>query len=342
MVGILTLAIVGVWLASVPVAGQAGPAVSAAARKTTSLRTAWGAPDLQGVWSSATVTPLERPAGVTKEFLTEAEIAQIEQKAIATAADEEGFRAAPGVGTYNRFWFDQGTRVSALKRSSLIVDPPDGKVPAFTAEAQKRVNSPEALKLAKTRNGDLPLASWEDANPQTRCISWGVPIASGPYNNNYQIFQTPDHVAIYSEMIHHVRIIPLDKRPHVSSRIRQWYGDSRGRWEGQTLVVDTISYDPRQELIASFKPRGLPHNRVAMPVGGLRLVERFSRIDKDTLNYEVTIDDPAIFSRPWTTVQTLRSTDEPIYEYACHEGNHGMEGILSGARTEEAGGKGPR
>jgi len=331
-----------------PVAGQVSTAAAQAraeAGKTT-LRTAWGAPDLQGVWSSATVTPLERPAGVTKEFLTDAEIAQIEQRATVSANDEEGARKAPGVGTYNRFWFDQGTKASALKRSSMIVDPPDGRVPAFTAEAQKRVDSPEALKLAKTRNGDLPLASYEDANPQTRCISWGVPISSGPYNNNYEIWQTPDQVVILQEMIHNVRIIPLDQRPHLSPRVLQWYGSSRGRWEGQTLVVDTIGYDPRQELIASFKPRALPNGRVPMPVGGLHLVERFTRLNDGTLNYEVTIDDPTVFSRPWTAVQTLQKTEGPIYEYACHEGNHGMEGILRGARAiekaEEAARKGSR
>ena len=283
-------------------------------------RTSWGHPDLQGVWSTATITPLERPAELAgKEFFTEQEAAAYERE---TLERENRDRRDGGATTdlaraYNDFWWDRGTRVVPTRRTSLVIDPPDGRVPALTAEAQRRQASiAEARKRAPADNP-------EDRNTWERCITRGLPtvMLPQPYNNNYEIIQTVDHVVILSEMIHDARIVPLDGRPHAPARLRFWMGDSVGRWDGDTLVVETTNFTDK------INYRGAGEH--------LRLVERFTRTASDILQYRVTIEDPTTFTRPWTIELPARREDGMIFEYACHEGNYALEGILRGHRAEE-------
>jgi len=303
---------------------------SPAALKAAPSQNSSAHPDLSGLWSFATLTPLERPKDAPdKEFLTEDEAAQIEQR---TAQDRFVDRApAPGnPGTYNKFWVDFGSRVVATRRTSLVVDPPDGRVPPLTPEALKREEAMYARRQAAANPEDLPI--WD------RCIigfNAGPPIIPSGYNNNLRLFQTADSVAILTEMVHDVRIVHLDGRPRLSPRVRQWRGDSPGRWGGGTLVIETDNFTNKG-------PGPLPLAReFARPgLGGiasdrLHLIERFRRLNADTLVYEFTMNDPTIWTRPWTVSTTMRRTAEPIYEYACHEGNYGMTGILSGARAQE-------
>ena len=297
-------------LASAPGAGQ-----SRNVETRTAARTPWGDPDLQGVWSIATITPFERPGALAdKQVLTAEEAAEIERTNLATNNQDR----RDGAGTdadlaraYNDFWWDRGTKVVSTRQTSLVVDPPDGRVPALTAEGQKRATERAA------RGYD----SWQDRSLWERCITRGLPMIPGPYNNNYQILQTPGYVVILHEMIHDARIIPLDGQPHIGRNIRQWFGDSRGKWEGDTLVVDTTNFADKANYRGS--------------TDGLHLIERFTRINADTVRYEFTIDDPTTFTKRWTTSIPMQHTDEQIYEYACHEGNYGMVNLLSGARTQE-------
>ena len=318
----MLIAVVG--LVPLPAAAQAQ---TGAIDNAVAPRTPWGAPDLHGVWWGSTLTPLERPEGVTNAFLTEEEVAQTESQSVARSDDWDAgtdLRRA-----YDAHWLDFATTVVSTRGTSLIVDPPDGRLPALSPEAQQWVDSPEGRQVAANRAalaaGTLIVAGPEDTSLWDRCITRGLPIRSGGYNNYYRIFQTPDHVAILSEMIHETRIIPLDGRPQLPAHIRQWLGDGRGHWEGDTLVVQTTNISPKQ--ILSFRPR--------TSAEGLRLVERFTRVDADTLGYEFTIDDPTTYSHPWTVVLPMTSTAGELYEYACHEGNKGLYGILSGSRAEE-------
>jgi hypothetical protein len=278
-------------------------------------RTPWGDPDLQGVWSNATITPFERPTTLAgKQVLTEEEAAELEKLTVKTGNQDR----RDGAGTdadvaraYNDFWWDRGTKVVSTRQTSLVVEPSDGRVPALTPEGQKRA----AARAARGYD------SWEDRSLWERCITRGLPMVPGPYNNNYQILQTPGYVVIVHEMIHDARIIPLDGRPHVGQNVRQWFGDSRGRWEGDTLVVDTTNFTDKANFRGSTE--------------GLHLIERFTRTSADTVKYEFTIDDPTTFTRNWTAAIPMTRTDEQIYEYACHEGNYGMVNLLSGARVQE-------
>ena len=291
--------------------------------------TPWGDPDLQGGWSYSTLTPLERPAELAgKEVFTDEEAAVfIEQtlyKRNADRRDEDGSRGGIVNGTvqtsdlaraYNQFWFDRGTMIIGTKRTSLIVDPTDGKLPALTPDAKKRL-ADRAAVVARAAHGveDRPLGE--------RCIHQqrtGPPMMPGGYNNNMRLFQRPGYVAILTEQIHEVRVIPLDGRPHLGDTIRQWKGDSRGRWEGETLVVDTINFNGR----TSFQGAGK----------GLHLTERFTRVDVDTLDYQYTIDDPESFTGPWTVQLPMTRDEKQLFDYACHEGNYGIEGSLTGARA---------
>jgi hypothetical protein len=285
-------------------------------------RTPDGHPDLQGIWSNATVTPLERPAEFAgKAVLTQKEAAEFAQETVqrnnadrrdGTGTDTDVARA------YNNFWYDRGTRAVKTDRTSLIVDPPDGRIPALTAEAQQRVAARAERRRLHPADGP------EDRGLSERCLNWataGPPMLPGAYNNNYQIVQTPDTVVIFNEMIHDARIVPMDGRPHIPRAVRQWLGDSRGHWEGDTLVIETTNFTSKTAF------RGSSEN--------MRLIEKFRRVDPDTLLYEFTVDDPAAFAKPWTAqIPSVRS-DGPIFEYACHEGNYGMFGILSSARAEE-------
>lgn len=302
-------------LAVAPAAGQATP------KTRPSARTPWGDPDLQGLWTNATITPFERPRELgAKEVLTEEEAAVFERQTLrARDADSR-----TGAGTeadvalaYNQFWYDRGTKVVGTRRTSLVVDPPDGRIPALTPEAQARADARAAARRRSPADGP------EDRSLVERCILWtaGPPMLPGGYNNNYQILQTPGYVVILVEMIHDVRIIPLDGRPHAAQNIRQWLGDSRGRWDGNTLVVETTNFTSKTNFRGSGE--------------ALRLTERFTRVDADTINYEFTVDDPASFARPWTAAIPMTKTEGPIFEYACHEGNYGMTNLLSGARAGE-------
>ena len=218
---------------------------------------------------------------------------------------------------YNNFWFDFGTTVVETRRTSLVIDPPDGRIPQLTPVAQERVARREALNQ---RIAEGP----EDRSLGERCIvrpSAGPPIVPRAYNNNVQLFQTPGYLVILSEEIHDARIVPMDGRAHLPSHLRQWMGDSRGHWEGDTLVVETTNFNDEKYFLGAGQ--------------GMQLIERFARVDETTLNYEFTVSDPESFTRPWTAQIPMRKSLDPIYEYACHEGNYGMEGTLRGARAVE-------
>jgi hypothetical protein len=314
--------IVLVSLATLPAAGQTPTPTAKATRTWASLRTPWGDPDLQGLWTNATITPFERPSELGgKQVLTEEEAVDFEKQTLVTrdADRRDGAGTDADLGrAYNQFWYDRGTKVIPTRRTSLVVDPPDGRIPRLTPEAQRRADARAAARRASPAGGP------EDRSLPERCILWptaGPPMLPGGYNNNYQILQTPGYVVILIEMIHDVRIIPLDGRPHGSQNLRQWLGDSRGRWEGKALVVDTTNFTSKTNF------RGSGEN--------LHLIERFTRVDADTINYEFTVADPTSFTRSWTAAIPMTKTQGPIFEYACHEGNYGMTNLLSGARAEE-------
>ncbi len=282
-----------------------------------------GQPDLQGVWSGATITPFERPAALgTKAFLTDEEVAQAEKRAAQNRVDR-----APrdgDVGSYNDLWLDAGSKVVKSHQTSLVVEPADGRVPLTKLAESKR-------DYARQHESD----SYEYMSVWDRCITRGVPAGMFPagYNNAYQIVQTPGYVMILSEMIHNARIIPIDGSPHPPANVKLWDGDSRGRWEGNTLVVDTTNYNDKGWIATSAatgRIKGVPQSEA------LHVVERFTRTDADTINYEVTITDPNMYTQPWKVVLPLVRDDEyRIYEYACHEGNEAVELILKGGRAKD-------
>jgi hypothetical protein len=308
-------------------AGSGDGTVFAQTRSTSTPsvpRTPDGKPDLQGAWSFANVTPFERPAALgEKTTLSDEEVAQIEEQAAANSKQDEKRQrgTAADVGrAYNDFWYDRGTRAASTRQSSIVVDPPNGRVPSLTADAQQRASTRAA---ARKQRG--PADGPEDRSLGERCIlgfNAGPPFAPSAYNNNIQITQTKDYVVVMTEMVHDARIVPLDDRKHLPASVRPWMGDSRGRWEGDTLVIETTN----------FSEKNLYRN--ATP--NLKLVEKFSRLDADTLIYEFTLNDPATWATPWTGRVPLEKLDGAIYEYACHEGNLGMEGILKGTRADEA------
>lgn len=299
--------------------------VAGQAKASAPPRTADGKPDLQGTWSFATITPLERPLELAgKEFFTEQEAADYGNRRTGelNADRRDGGAEADVTRAYNDFWWDRGTKVVVTRRTSLVVDPPNGQIPSLTAAGEKR-----AVERADARSMH-PANGPEDRSLGERCLllqAGGAPIVPTVYNNNAQLFQTPDHIVIVSEMIHDARIIPinspLDGRPGLPNNVRQWLGDSNGHWEGDTLVVETTNFTNKTAF------RGASEN--------LHLTERFTRVDENTLLYDFTVDDPASFTRPWKVELPLWKNPELIYEYACHEGNSGMAGILTGARTAE-------
>ena len=274
-------------------------------------RTVWGDPDLQGIWNYATMTPLERSRELGEKLVfTVEEAAAFERQTL----DRQGTTN----NTAGPDWWDTGTRHLTNRRTSLVVDPPNGRLPPLTPEAQARL----AARTQARRDrgiGEGP----EDLALNERCLQWstaGPPMLPGVYNNNVQFFQTPDTIVIFNEMIHDARVVPMDGRPH--GTMPRWMGDSRGRWDGATLVVDTINILDK----ASF--RGADDH--------LHLVERFTRVAADTIEYRFTVEDPTVWTRPWTASFPLNRSDGPIFEYACHEGNaRSVEGILRGARTQD-------
>ncbi len=297
----------------------------AAAQSAELPRTPWGAPDLQGVWDFRTLTPLERPEALAdKAFLSEEEAAAFEQEILyARDADRrDGAEIPAGIGSdveraYNQFWWDYGTNITEDRRTSLIVDPPDGRIP-WTPEQQESMAELFAQYFSRVPEGP------EDRGLSERCIlgfNSGPPMLPSAYNNNVQLFQTPDYVVILNEMVHSARIVPLADQSSLAAGVRQWGGDSRGRWEDGTLVVETTHFLGTTSFVGSSEH--------------LRLVERLTRVDADTLLYEFTVEDPKTWTRPWTAAVPMQKTDGSIFEYACHEGNYGMTNLLAGARAEE-------
>jgi len=291
--------------------------------KTWSKRTPDGQPDIQGIWSNATITPFERPVALgNKAFLTEEEAAKAEQRAAQNRLDHA---PRPGeVGDYNALWIDSGTRVVKTHQTSLVVDPEDGRVPLTPgAEAKRDFNH------AHESDSYVYMSVWD------RCITRGVPAGMFPagYNNAYQIIQTPGQVVIVSEMIHDVRVIPIDGSQHPPANVRLWDGDSRGHWEGNTLVVDTTNYNDKGWIATSAatgRVKGI------MQTEATHVVERFRRTDADTLSYEVTVEDPNMYTRPWkVAIPFWRDDSYRMYEYACHEGNEAPELVLRGGRTRD-------
>jgi hypothetical protein len=302
------------WLMLPVSAGQNRPATPAGA----AAKTPWGDPDLQGLWTNTTTTPLERlPEASDKTVLSDEERQALSKK-VAERLDQD--RPRPGqVVPYNEFWYERGV---LNNRTSLIIDPPDGRLPPFTPQAQKRWDA--VVAAVKQNKSDSHL----DRGAYDRCITRGMPgsMLPGFYNHNYHIMQTPGYVVILVEMIHDARIIPLDGRKHLAPGMRQWLGDSRGRWEGSTLVVETTNFNDK------VFERG-----AAIGYGGnMRMVERFTRTGPESIDYQFTVEDASTFTKPWTVAAPMIKTAGPIYEYACHEGNYAMTGILSGARSEEA------
>jgi hypothetical protein len=280
-----------------------------------------GQADLQGIWTNTTITPLERPLDLAgKRFFTPEEAAKYERETNQRndADNRESSPEADVNHAYNQFWWDRGTKVVPGLRTSLIVDPPEGRIPPLTPAAQKRMA--EQLAYTRQHSTDGP----ENRLLQERCLNWptaGPPMLPSFYNNEYQIVQTSSTVEIVVEMIHDARIIPLDGRPHLPANIRQWMGDPRGHWEGKTLVVDTTNFTDKTRF------RGADEN--------LHLIERFTRVNPETLLYEFTVDDPTAFTKPWTAQIPMTKSKGPVFEYACHEGNYAMVDILAGARAAE-------
>jgi hypothetical protein len=309
-----------------------------AAQKVAIPRTSDGRPDLQGTWSYATLTTLERPAEFKdKPFLSAAEVAAFEQKTLKIQdrdrrdVDEKTGRGSDGRTevdrAYNQAWWEFGSKIVGTRRTSLIVDPPDGMIPALTPDGERRARDKRGLWLANGsyENGAAGMSfdSYADRPMQERCLGWtvaGPPMMPGAYNNNVEIFQTPDHVVVINEMVHDHRVIPLEARPRVGDAIRLWMGSSRARWEGDTLVVSTTNFRPMVFRSASEK---------------FTLTEKFALVDADTLMYEFTVDDPLTWVKPWTAQFPMTRSREPIYEYACHEGNYSLRNILSQARKAD-------
>jgi hypothetical protein len=289
---------------------------TATAKKFATPRTPWGDPDLMGVWDYKTITPLERPQNMAgRALLTDEEVSRLEAAA-AKNLDQPPDENTP-VGTVHApYMTDRGRKVLEDRRTSLIIDPADGKVPPLTAEAQARAG---VRRGGRDGGADGP----ESRSTAERCITYGFPSATLPtlYNNNIRILQGPGYVAVTHEMIHETRVIPLDGRPALGSDIHQWFGDSRGHWEGDTLVVESQNFSDK----TSYRGSGAT----------LHTIERFTRVAKDRIDFQITIDDPHTFVRPWTIALPMRTSDGPIYEYACHEANVGLYDILEVARDEE-------
>jgi hypothetical protein len=311
-------------LSSAPLDAQAGQ-TSAASKTWTPPRTADGHPDLQGTYDFATATPLERPASLAgKAVLTDAEAAAYEKQQRENRKRIDDAPLPPGqVGGYNEFWYEFGTKVVGDRRTSLITDPPDGRLPPLLPGAQQRADERRA-RLRRLADGP------EDRDASERCLlgyNSGPPMIPVGYNQNVQIVQTHDYVMVHNEMVHTARVIPVDGRPHHPPQFLSWSGDSRGHWERDTLVVETTNFNDQTWNQFSGWSWAVDEN--------LQLVERFSLIDAETVLYEFTVTDPTTWTKPWTAAVPLRRTTNLMYEYACHEGNEGMEGILRGARALE-------
>jgi hypothetical protein len=338
-VGVLTALTVVLLLATVPVAGQA-PSSSAkttgtaAKRLYTPPRTPDGQPDLQGFWTNSTYTPLERPKNVTKELYSPEEAARAERE----AAEREAEQTVPGTVAdvhydLSQFGLDRSQATHSRNlRTGLIVDPPEGRLPPVTAEGQKRAAD---VAAARKRMGD-PLDAAENMNLGERCIMMANtgPMLPMGYMSTYQIVQGPGYVMILAERMHDFRIIPLDGRPHLPSNVRQWKGDSRGRWDGNTLIVETTNYNSKRPGVGDNTAAGQAFRGASED---MRLTEWFTRVDADTIQYRFTVEDPKTWARPWTAeIPILKDQIQgPLFEHACHEGNYSMTNMLRGAREAE-------
>jgi len=331
---ILVGALIAVVVIPVPVTGQQSPATN-----WTPSRTAWGDPDLQGVYTFSTQTPVERPKELAgKAFYTEAELKELAARAEAARRSREDRDVDPKTppGGYDAVWTaSEGGRLS--NRTSLIIDPEDGRLPALTPLGQKIRAEIEAEEASRTIGKETIYNSWADHSLYTRCFARPIPRIGQAYNHGVQILQMPGYVAIHYESMHDVRIIPLDGRPHADPNIRLLNGDSRGRWEGNTLVVDSTNFSDKQR----YGPAWLNGDGwEGLPQGNMRFTERFTKVDANTIEYVVTVEDPTMYTRPWSFVLPWRSDDpnyhhpEDLYEFACHEGNYRMmEDALSGSRA---------
>jgi hypothetical protein len=306
----------------------AGDAAFAQTKPASLPRTRDGHPDFQGFWTNSTFTPLERPAALgTKEFYTEQEAAAFEKQ----RTQQENSQSKDDIHYDNVLWQSESySKVVSNRRTSLIFDPPDGRVPPLSANGQKL--AAQQAEAARRRNAAL---SAEDRSLAERCITWGAegpPMLGTTYNANLQILQTPASVSIFSEMVHNVRTIPLDGRPHLPSNIRQMGGDSRGHWEGDTLVVDSTNFTDR----TNFRGPPATARQDIFSSPDLHVVERFTPIDANTISYRFTVEDPSVWTKPWSGEILIRRIDGPILEYACHEGNYGLANILAAARAAES------
>jgi len=311
------LASSGVLSVLIAVGALTVPQAAGQKKAWTPPRTPWGEPDLQGKWSYATITPLERPVDQAgKETLNDGEVAALNEDARTGADRRDGGSDADLARAYNAYWYDRG---KSIGRTALIVDPPDGRLPPLTAEGRRRQTA-----IAEQQAGH-EYDSFENRPLQERCITYhGVPPLPTGYNNTYQIFQTPGAVVILDENIHDVRTIPLDGRPHLGRHLRQWNGNSIGHWDGSTLVVETTNYSAATTFRFPVAPESM------------RATERFTRVASDKIDYTFTIDDPATYTRAWTAAIPLQGLpDYVIFEYACHEGNYSIRNVLSGARAQE-------
>ena len=338
-------------LATILALGNSYGALASDASTYEPERTSWGVPAIHGVWDFRTLTPLERPPELAdKTVLTPEEARALRDRIVELQdVDKRTDEASADIeGAYNTFWYDWGTELNEDLRTSLIVDPPDGRLPELTAEARNTLREQSRLRTPPVRD----LFSFS-ANPVTfrpagpellglseRCLvglNAGPPLAPSAYNNNLRIVQTPDHVVLVTEMIHDARIIPLDGTPHSPPDMRQWSGDSRGHWDGNTLVVDTTNFTDKT---ATYQ---LPAAIAALDQTGgvgsgtnLHLIERFTPVGEGRLLYEYTVDDAATFAQNFTVRIQMRAAEQPVFEYACHEGNYALPGMLRGARTLEA------
>ena len=284
--------------------------------------TPWGDPDLQGVWSNQTPVPLERPAALAhKPYFTAAEAAEVEKNALASTLKNVAAEIATS-GEFNEIWLESGKgKVNRSLRTSLVADPPDGKIP-FTTEGRARWEATPNLVTERITGRRLAADTPEDRTLQERCITSDVMFVPNAFYNNYhRIVQAPGFVVILSESMHDARVVPLDRRPRLGGDIRQWLGDARGWWEGRTLVVETTNFNDKRRFQGATQD--------------VRLVERFTRMDRDAIAYQLTVTDPKTYSRPWTLQNTLWRSDDAIFEAACHEGNYGLASILAGARASE-------
>ena len=327
---LVTLSIVSLFTLAIALAAGAPAFAQGDDPNWTLPRTPDGQPDLQGVWANNNATPLERPPEwAEKERLTDEELADLQaaaqeavddgdalfgdQLVLAAIERTEAKSYDPTTGNYNQFWVADR---NFNNRTSLVIDPPDGKVPEFTASARARA------QMVRNHRRDHPADSYTDRPLSERCVTYGVPQLGAGYNSYYQIFQSPTHVVMYHEMNDDARVIPIDGTRPLDDDVRLWHGDSRGYWDGDTLVVETANYSGK----ATFR---------GVSAENMRVTERLTRTGPQTLEYEVTINDPTTYTRPWTASIPLMGTTDAIYEYACHEGNIGMEGILAGHRAEE-------